>query len=137
MVLRDASASKNVLVTFVGVEVTYLGFHTYMKLVRTSRFSTVASSTVSSRIAAIPTVRLNRQLQDLEACLNYNLLTDKPSYRLLCHFGLDYSSLIFPEVSWGKNMGDKVIPVKVAVRVRPLVPKEVRILTTFPQYSLW
>ena len=89
------------------------------------------------RVAAIPTVRLNRQLQDLEACLNYNLLTDKPSYRLLCHFGLDYSSLIFPEVSWGKNMGDKVIPVKVAVRVRPLVPKEVRILTTCLQYSLW
>ena len=137
MVLRDASASKNVLVTFVGVEVTYLGFHTYMKLVRTSRFSTVASSTVSSRIAAIPTVRLNRQLQDLEACLDYNLLTDEPSYRLLCHFGLDYSSLIFPEVSWGNNMGDKVIPVKVAVRVRPLVPKEVRILTTFIHYSLW
>ena len=25
-----------------------------------------------------------------------------------------------------KKMGDKVIPVKVAVRVRPLVPKEVR-----------
>ena len=35
---------------------------------------------------------------------------------------------IFPEVSWGKNMGDKVIPVKVAVRVRPLVPKEVRVI---------
>ena len=25
-----------------------------------------------------------------------------------------------------RRMGDKVIPVKVAVRVRPLVPKEVR-----------
>ena len=44
---------------------------------------------------------------------------------------------IFTEVSWGNNMGDKVIPVKVAVRVRPLVPKEVRILTTCLQYSLW
>ena len=30
------------------------------------------------------------------------------------------------EVKKEKKMGDKVIPVKVAVRVRPLVPKEVR-----------
>ena len=33
----------------------------------------------------------------------------------------------FPEVvKKEQKMGDKVIPVKVAVRVRPLVPKEVR-----------
>ena len=30
------------------------------------------------------------------------------------------------EVIRERKMGDKVIPVKVAVRVRPLVPKEVR-----------
>ena len=30
------------------------------------------------------------------------------------------------EVTEERRMGDKVIPVKVAVRVRPLVPKEVR-----------
>ena len=32
---------------------------------------------------------------------------------------------IYLQIQRGGAMGDKVIPVKVAVRVRPLVPKEV------------
>ena len=80
-----------------------LGFHTYEVSLHVKVFNSGVFHRFLERIAAIPTVRLNRELQHLEACLNYNSMTNYLTdfcatlvliiHHCVDHFGLDYSSL--------------------------------------------